>query len=135
MRKAMADLASITGYDGSGLWRQGPKTVVDYTDTKGQKHHQELNVYFIHADKDAKSPVVYEVLEDPKSGEMMFTIRASNHKDIKGLNEKQAALVRQAWAYLLAADPEVMRKFWRVNHTMGIAIGNFELEFRQTILP
>jgi hypothetical protein len=120
MEKAMADLKSTTGYDGSGVWTEGPKTVVNYTDTQGKKRHQELNVYFVHADQDAKSPVVYEVLEDPKSGEMMFTIRASNHKDIKGLNEKQAALVRQAWAYLLAADPQVMQKFWRVNKVGGV---------------
>jgi hypothetical protein len=120
MEKAMADLKSTTGYDGSGVWTEGPKTVVNYTDTQGKKRHQELNVYFVHADQDAKSPVVYEVLEDPKSGEMMFTIRASNHKDIKGLNEKQAALVRQAWAYLVAADPEVMQKFWRVNKVGGV---------------
>jgi hypothetical protein len=125
MEKAMADLKSTTGYDGSGVWTEGPKTVVNYTDTQGKKRHQELNVYFVHADQDAKSPVVYEVLEDPKSGEMMFTIRASNHQDIKGLNEKQAALVRQAWAYLLAADPQVMQKFWRVNKASGIAINPY----------
>ena len=31
-------------------------------------------------------------------------------------------MVRQAWAYLLAADPQVMQKFWRVNKDSGIAI-------------
>jgi len=122
MEKAMADLKSITGYDGKGVWTEGPKTVVDYTDTQGQKHHQELNVYFVHADENPESPVVYEVLEDPASGEMVFTIRASNHKDIKGLNEKQAALVRQAWAYLVSADPQVMQKFWRVNKLGGTGL-------------
>jgi hypothetical protein len=120
MEKAMADLKYITGYDGSGIWTEGPKTVVDYTDTQGKKHHQELKVWFVHETQDPKSKVVYEVLEDPKSGEMMFTIRASNDKDIKGLNEKQAALVRQAWAYLLSADPQVMQKFWRVNKVGGV---------------
>jgi len=126
MEKAMADLKSTTGYDGSGVWTQGQKTAVDYTDAQGQSHHQELNVYLVHANQNPQSPVAYEVLQDPKTGEMMFTIRASNHQDIKGLNDQQAALVRQAWAYLLAADPQVMQKFWRVNHTMGVAIGNFE---------
>ena len=121
MRKAMADLKSITGYDGSGVWTEGPKTVVDYTDAQGKKHHQELNVYFVHANQDPQSPIVYEVLQDPESKEMMFTIRASNHKDIKGLNEQQAVLVRQAWAYLLSADPQVMQKFWRVNKVGGVA--------------
>jgi hypothetical protein len=126
MEKAMADLKYITGYDGSGIWTEGPKTVVDYTDTQGKKHHQELKVWFVHETQDPKSPVVYEVLEDPKTGEMMFTIRAtSTDKDIKGLNDPQAALVRQAWAYLLSADPQVMQKFWRVNRTAGVAVGNF----------
>jgi hypothetical protein len=122
MKKAMADLKSITGYDGSGVWTEGPKTVVDYTDAQGKKHHQELNVYFVHANQDPQSPIVYEVLEDPETDEMMFTIRASNHKDIKGLNEQQAVLVRQAWAYLLSADPQVMQKFWRVNKVGGVGI-------------
>jgi hypothetical protein len=120
MEKAMADLKNITGYDGSGVWTEGPKTVVDYTDTQGKKHHQELKVWFVHETQNSQSKVVYEVLEDPKSGEMMFTIRASNDKDLKGLNEKQADLVRQAWAYLLAADPQVMQKFWRVNKVGGV---------------
>jgi len=122
MKKAMADLKNITGYDGGGVWTEGPKTVVDYTDTQGKKHHQELKVWFVHETQDPKSKVVYEVLEDPKSGEMMLTIRASNDKDIKGLNEKQANLVRQAWAYLLSADPHVMQKFWRVNKVGGVGI-------------
>jgi len=122
MEKAMADLKNITGYDDSGIWTEGPKTVVDYTDTQGKKHHQELKVWFVHETQDPKSKVVYEVLEDPKSGEMMFTIRASNDKDLKGLNEKQAALVRQAWAYLLSADPQVMQKFWRVNKVGGVGV-------------
>jgi len=122
MEKAMADLKSITGYDGSGVWTEGPKTVVDYTDAQGKKHHQELNVYFVHANQDPQSLIVYEVLQDPETDEMMFTIRESNHKDIKGLNEQQAALVRQAWAYLLSADPQVMQKFWRVNKVGGVGV-------------
>ena len=124
MRKAMADLEKITGYNGEGLWEKRPNTTVDYTDTQGNKHHQEVEVYFVHADQNPESPVVYEVIKDPATGEMMFTIRAAkeNQEKIKGLNEQQAALVRQAWAYLLAADPEVMRKFWRVNKVGGVGI-------------
>ncbi|MFN3821767.1 MAG: hypothetical protein ACK4OO_05485, partial [bacterium] len=124
MKKAMADLQSVTGYNGEGYWEQRKNTVVDYTDTQGKPHHQEVEVYAVHADQDPSSPVVYEVIKDPATGEMMFTIRAAkkNQENIRGLNEQQAALVRQAWAYLLAADPEVMRKFWRVNNTLGVCI-------------
>lgn len=124
MIKAMADLRGVTGYDGSGVWTEGKPTVVDYTDSQGEKHHQELKVYLVHATQDPQSPVVYEVLEDPKTGEMMFTIRQAkdNEQNIQGLNEQQAALVRQAWAYLLAADPAVMQKFWRVNKVAGVGV-------------
>lgn len=125
MRKAIADLKEITGYDGSGLWEKRPNTVVDYTDTQGQKRHQEVEIYFVHASQDPKSTVVYEVIKDPATGEMMFTIRKAkeaNKENIQGLNEQQAALVRQAWAYLLAADPAVMQKFWRVNKVTGAGV-------------
>ncbi|GAB4401791.1 MAG: hypothetical protein Kow00123_11410 [Anaerolineales bacterium] len=127
MIKAMADLKRITGYDGSGVWTEGEPTVVDYTDSQGTKHHQELKVHLIHESQDPNSPVVYEVLEDPNTGEMMFTIRQAkdNPQNIQGLNEQQAELVRQAWAYLLSADPAIMQKFWRVNRTMGVGKGIF----------
>ena len=71
----MRDLAEITGYGGDGLWTQENPTVVDYTDTQGQRRHQELNVYSVHASQNPDSPVVYEILEDPATGEMMLTVR------------------------------------------------------------
>lgn len=127
MRKAMKDLESVTGYNGDGFWEKKQNTVVDYTDTQGTRRRKEVEIYFVHASSDPKSPVVYEVIKDPATGEMMFTLRKAkdNTENIKGLDEQQAATIRQAWAYLLAADPEVMQKFWRVNSAAGVSTGDF----------
>ena len=120
MEEAMKETGSeaYTGYFGQGAWEEKNYT---FTDSDGKKYN--VKYYLVHETDDPKSPVGYEVIEG-KSGEMVFTVRRSENKIIEGLDEKQAALVRQAWALLEAADPQIMTKFWRVNKVGGVGIGN-----------
>ena len=118
VRKELAMMKEITGYDDTGLWE-------NVTDENGIPYTK------VHATQDQNSKVVYEVIldttKDPRGIPQMFTIRECDYNDetggkIVGLNDAQASLTRQAWRILETADPYVdeqdpgfLEKSWRVN--------------------
>jgi len=114
VRKELAMMKEITGYDDTGLWEPA-------TDENGIPYTK------VHATSDPSSEVVYEMIQDERGNPQMFTIRECDYNDetggkIVGLNDAQASLTRQAWRILETADPYVdeqdpgfLEKSWRVN--------------------
>lgn len=95
IKQMMKDLKNKTGYDGGGEWNK--QTGIS---------------------KDG----AYEIIFDKAGNPQQLIIRKSNSTDVVGLNESQAILVRQAWKILEQADPEIYKKFWRINKVGGVGL-------------